>query len=135
MVMDSITKKRILLVDSEYDSIQQMLKKHDYNVVASFSTGEELIEKMNGYAPDVLLMGIQLPGKLDGIETVKHIKKSLDAQDRFFAVYDPGLKYRRPVIDLFITVFHLIRHFLFQPFPMKNLKSIIDTSRFFMFHA
>lgn len=49
-----------------------------YEVIASFAEGEELIAFLSKNKVDLLLVDIHLSGKLDGIETLRVVKKMMD---------------------------------------------------------
>jgi len=71
-------KKKILIVEDE--AIVAMENKMNlsvagFDVVASVSTGEDAINKLNEHNPDLILMDIKLKGAISGIETVNEIRK------------------------------------------------------------
>jgi PAS domain S-box-containing protein len=57
--------------------LRENLINFGYNVVGISSSGEEAIEEAIKTRPEIVLMDIQLNGKLNGIETAKLIKKKL----------------------------------------------------------
>ena len=67
-----LQKIKVLVV--EPDSItardlREMLHSFGYTVTSIVSTGEDALEKAKKESPDLLLLDITLPGKLDGIQT------------------------------------------------------------------
>jgi DNA-binding NtrC family response regulator len=69
-------KPRILIVDDEKDftePLSERLALRDYDVSTAFS-GEEALEKIKTYNPDVVILDVIMPG-LDGIETLRGIKE------------------------------------------------------------
>ncbi len=73
--------KTILVVDDE-DSIRQSLEGilEDEGFESAFaSTGEECLAKISSEDPDLVLLDIWMPG-IDGLETLKRIKKSRPQQ-------------------------------------------------------
>ena len=67
----------ILVVDDEEDFVETMvnrLKKRTIDAVGVLS-GEEALEIMGKRDFDVVILDIKMPGGLDGIETLKEIKK------------------------------------------------------------
>ena len=46
----------------------------DITVVGEASTGEEAIEKIEGWLPDVVIMDLLMPGGIDGIEATRQIR-------------------------------------------------------------
>lgn len=74
-------KTRILIVEDEPVigmDIHGSLENLGYDVLAVVSTGEEAREKTDELKPDLILMDIVLPGKMDGIEAAKHIRQRYD---------------------------------------------------------
>ncbi|MDW8327372.1 MAG: response regulator transcription factor [Anaerolineales bacterium] len=67
---------RILLADDHRffrDGVRALLETvPDFTVVAEAGNGEEVVEKATQYAPDVVLMDLQMPG-LNGVEATRRI--------------------------------------------------------------
>lgn len=71
----------ILIVEDKTviaESIAATLKKSGYAIAGKAATGEEALQIVKKEAPDVVLMDIQLAGKLDGIQTAGKIKMLVD---------------------------------------------------------
>ncbi len=84
-----MSEARILVVDDEYLirwTLQQNLEKEGYEVLLA-ETGEEALEKLQGEAPDLMLLDIKLPC-MDGYE-----------------VLERGLKMDPGIITIMITAF------------------------------
>ena len=67
----------ILVVDDEEDFVETMvnrLKKRTIDAVGVLS-GEEALELLGKREFDVVILDIKMPGGMDGIETLKEIKK------------------------------------------------------------
>ncbi len=82
--------ERILVVEDE--SIMAMLIKRKlenwgYNIVGLVDTGEDAVNKANETKPDLILMDIVIKGSIDGIETAKQIRKSLDIPIIYLTAY------------------------------------------------
>tara|TARA_R110002020_G_scaffold20952_3_gene70839 strand:+ start:1015 stop:1761 length:747 start_codon:yes stop_codon:yes gene_type:complete len=72
---------KILIVEDDMiigANISLQLTNLGYEVTGIVSRGEEAVAQVKDYAPDILLMDINLKGKLNGIETAKAIQKSND---------------------------------------------------------
>jgi CheY-like chemotaxis protein len=72
---------RILIVEDERIialDVEDMLQSMGYEVVAVMSSGEEAIQKAEQENPDLVLMDINLKGRLDGVDAAKHIRKHLN---------------------------------------------------------
>ncbi|HZG59113.1 MAG TPA: response regulator YycF [Anoxybacillus sp.] len=71
--------KKILVVDDEKpiaDILQFNLKKEGYEVVCAYD-GEEALQKVEEFTPDLILLDIMLPQK-DGIEVCREVRKKYD---------------------------------------------------------
>lgn len=73
-------KKNVLITEDDAVSarfLKETLKKLNYNVVEIAQTAEESISKAIKYNPDIVIMDINLPGEIDGIEATKRIRTTL----------------------------------------------------------
>ncbi|MCJ7542284.1 MAG: response regulator, partial [Desulfobacterales bacterium] len=88
-----MTKKsayKIMVVEDEAVialNLQQMLTKMGYDVIGVSYSGEEALEKARSLRPDLILMDIMMPGKLDGIAAAKIIKAELGIPVVFLTAY------------------------------------------------
>ena len=67
---------KILVVDDEAIitmQLEERLSAMGYTVAGMASSGEDAIEKARRLTPDLVLMDIVMPGKLNGIEAAKTI--------------------------------------------------------------
>ncbi len=75
------TAVKILIVEDEMiigANISLQLSKLGYEVNGLVPRGEEALIHIKENRPDIVLMDIQLKGKLDGIETVQHMQAEYD---------------------------------------------------------
>jgi CheY-like chemotaxis protein len=63
--------------EAQRDIMVQMLEVHGYEVDVA-STGEEGIEKAREWHPDVVLMDIRMPGRIDGIGAIRQLRTDPD---------------------------------------------------------
>lgn len=94
----SMADRRIMVVEDE--EILRLgttlhLKSFGYDVVGNFRSGEEAVKNVIDLKPDVILMDINLAGKMDGIETVKEIRKKLDIPVVYLSVYSDSETIKR----------------------------------------
>ncbi len=76
-----MTKAKILVVEDEAIvalSIQSRLRKQGYQVPLTVRSGEEALAKIDEIGPDLVLMDIQLHGRLDGVETACQVQAAFD---------------------------------------------------------
>jgi len=68
----------MLVVEDEANvAMEEMLDNLGYSVAGAASTGEEAIAAAERLQPDIVLMDIVLPGKVDAIEAAKRILEDL----------------------------------------------------------
>ncbi|MEX5219346.1 MAG: response regulator [Nitrospiraceae bacterium] len=80
----------ILIVEDEpivAKDIQVSLQRLGYRVPATATSGEEAIRKAGESRPDLILMDIVLKGNMDGVETVKQIRKQCDVPVIYLTAY------------------------------------------------
>ena len=68
---------KILIVDDEWLTrleIEEMLTELGYDVVGQAETGAEAIEMVRDLEPDLVIMDVIMPGKMNGIDAAKVIK-------------------------------------------------------------
>lgn len=53
---------------------KQMVSRLGYEVAGTASSGEEAIQSVKKLNPDIMLIDVQLAGKIDGIETVRKLR-------------------------------------------------------------
>ena len=91
-------KKKILIVEDEVllsAWLKMQLEDEGYLVCGNFTTGEEAIEFVKETKPDVILMDINLVGKIDGITAAERIKEKLKIPIIFMTGYEEPEIYER----------------------------------------
>lgn len=81
---------KILVVDDEAIITMQLEERLDamgYTVAGMAASGEEAIDKARRLTPDLVLMDIVMPGKLNGIDAAKTIAGELDIPVVFVTSY------------------------------------------------
>jgi PAS domain S-box-containing protein len=71
---------KILIVEDDYPlalNLQELLETWGYTVVGIANSAETAIEKAKALYPNLILMDIQLPREIDGIQAAKEIWNSL----------------------------------------------------------
>ena len=71
-------KLRVMIADDHSivrEGLKQLLEiEGDFEVVGQAANGFEVLERIDGYNPDVLLLDINMPG-MNGLQTIKELKK------------------------------------------------------------
>jgi CheY-like chemotaxis protein len=73
-----MNRAKILVVEDESEvaeTLEIMLKKFGYNVVGCENRAEDAIQKAGELRPDIVLMDIELTGKMDGVQAADTIRK------------------------------------------------------------
>jgi CheY-like chemotaxis protein/DNA-binding PadR family transcriptional regulator len=81
---------KILVVDDEAIitmQLEERLSKMGYTVAGMAASGEDAVEKARRIRPDLVLMDIVMPGKMNGIEAAKIVTKELDIPVVFITAY------------------------------------------------
>jgi DNA-binding NarL/FixJ family response regulator len=95
-------KLRVLLAD-DHDSFRRILvaflrAQKDIEVVGEANDGQDAIEQVERYRPDLVLMDIHMP-KQNGIEATKAIKNRWPDTKVFILSMDPSEFYRKNTQD------------------------------------
>src|SRR5512136_2564031 len=81
---------KILIVDDEAIitmQLEERLSVMGYTVGGMAASGEDAVEKARSIRPDLVLMDIVMPGKMNGIEAAKIITAELDIPVVFVTAY------------------------------------------------
>jgi two-component system nitrate/nitrite response regulator NarL len=74
--MSQTEKIQVIIVDDNPIFLEgitaYLLKQEKYEIVASFTSGPALLEAIDNYDPDVILLDIEMPW-LNGLETAKRL--------------------------------------------------------------
>ena len=113
---------KILIVEDKKsiaETVETRLKDLEYTVCAVVSTGVQAVEKAAELHPDIVLIDLELEGKISGIEAAERIRNSLDIPTVYLADYS------NPV---FLTKEDLLKRaeitnpFEYLPFPYGGRK-------------
>ncbi len=81
---------KILVVDDEAIitmQLEERLHVMGYTVVGMAASGDDAIEKARRLTPDLILMDIVMPGKVNGVEAARTIVNELDIPVIFITSY------------------------------------------------
>jgi len=117
-----MTRPQILIVEDEFivaKNIEISLRKAGYEVPAIVSSGEEAIQGAGQIRPDLVLMDIQLQGKMLGVEAAEQIRTRFDIPVVYLTAYadEPSLQ-RAKASQPF--------GYLVKPFRSEELRSTIE---------
>jgi PAS domain S-box-containing protein len=88
--MTKTSASKIMIVEDEVVitmRLQQRLASMGFDVTGVAYAGEEAVEKAKSLRPDLILMDIMIPGKLDGIAAAKIVKAELDIPVVFLTAF------------------------------------------------
>ncbi len=74
--------KKILIVDDHKEIrrlVEITLRGEDYHILQA-ENGEEAIEIEKAEKPDLIIMDVMMPGKIDGIEATRILKKNPESK-------------------------------------------------------
>ena len=95
----------ILIVDDELTTrleLDEMLTAAGYHVAGGAETGRQAVEMAGELAPDLILMDIVMPGRLDGISAAEIIKADSNIPIIFLSGYgDPEFVERAKRVEPF----------------------------------
>ncbi|MFO7447957.1 MAG: response regulator [Ignavibacteriaceae bacterium] len=89
-IEEIISEPEILIVEDETIiaiDIETRLSSLGYKVIGSAKSGEEVLSFVDDKLPDLILMDINLGGKLDGIETSAKIREKYDIPIIYLTAY------------------------------------------------
>lgn len=113
---------KIMVVDDEVIinmQLQERLVSMKYDVVGSASSGEEAVDMAGRVKPDIILMDIVMPGKIDGIDASEIIKKELGIPVIFLTAYaDDNFIKRAKNVQPF--------GYILKPFQEDQIKAAIE---------
>jgi CRP-like cAMP-binding protein/CheY-like chemotaxis protein len=115
-------RARVLVVEDESIvalDIQECLGQLGYEVVQVLAAGEEVLQSIQTYEPDVILMDIVLKGSLDGIETAAMIRDRFQIPVIYLTGYadEPTLQ-RAKITDPF--------GYILKPYEPFELRTAIE---------
>jgi CheY-like chemotaxis protein len=86
--------RRVLIVEDEViiaDELEWRLGQDGYSVTAIVGSGEEAISVAGRDSPDIVLMDIQLQGRMNGIEAARLIRQQTGAAIIFVTAFPTAL--------------------------------------------
>lgn len=117
---------KILIVEDEMiiaRDIKGKLESLGYNVIGIVTSGEDAISKAESNLPNLILMDIELSGRIDGIEASKEITKNLNIPIIYLTAYSDSKTFRRAISTEPIN-------YLVKPIDEEKLESAIETALF-----
>lgn len=120
--MNKKTPKRVLVAEDEAiiaEDIAMTLCGLGYEVPALAGTGDEALEMAERLKPDLILMDITMPGKLDGIEAARKVRKSLDIPVVFLTGHVDEETLERAKGDSLFG-------YIIKPFARKDIRAAVE---------
>jgi len=117
---------KILVVDDEAIismQLEERLHAMGYTVVGMAASGEDAIEKARRLSPDLILMDIVMPGKLNGIDAARTIGEELTIPVVFVTSYaDDGIIEKAKQVGPY--------GYIVKPFNELEIKAAIEVALF-----
>ncbi len=118
---ENMRKITLVLADEDQNTLDEMKRNFTtdrYEVLATTSSGEELIDLINKYNPDIVVMDIVLQ-KCDGFKVLESIRKSINTK----IIVQSSLS-----IDGFINkaISSGAKYYCIKPFDVQTLKDRIE---------
>jgi PAS domain S-box-containing protein len=113
---------RILVVDDEAaitTQLEERLNRMGYQVAGTAASGEEAIARAREIRPDIILMDIVMPGRIDGVEAALIIRREMEIPVVFLTAYgdDEYIERSKAAEPL---------GFLVKPFQLNTLKATME---------
>src|SRR5437016_14106690 len=119
-----MTIPEVLVVEDEKivaADIRENLRSLGYSVPAAISSGEEAISEASQNHPDLVLMDIQLKGRIDGIEAARLVQTRLNIPVVFITAFaDDATIQRAKSTEPY--------GYIVKPFGKKELQSTIEVA-------
>lgn len=117
---------KILVVDDEAIitmQLEERLSSMGYGIAGMVASGEDAIDKARSSRPDLVLMDIVMPGKLNGIEAAKIITTELDIPVVFLTAYaDDAIIEKAKSVKPY--------GYIVKPFNALEIKAAIEVALF-----
>ncbi len=115
---------RVLITEDDVTSAKLMninLKRMGFDVVGMATDGEDSIRLVRQHHPDVILMDINMPGELDGIEAANIIKEEFGLPVIYVTANDEDSVMQRALISNPYG-------YILKPYAKEHLATIIEMS-------
>ncbi|NEP39271.1 MAG: hybrid sensor histidine kinase/response regulator [Okeania sp. SIO2H7] len=117
-----MNKAKILIVEDELiaaANIARNLQKFGYEVTAKVNSGEKALQKVAENLPDLVLMDIQLRGKIDGIEAAEKMRSQYQIPVVYITAYTDGITIERAKLTEPYG-------YLIKPFKPSDIETTIE---------
>jgi len=117
-----MTALRVLIVEDEViiaSDLAYTLNSMGYSVTGAVRSGEAALESVAKNPPDLVMMDINIDGKLDGIETADEIHKTRDIPVIYLTAYADKLLLERAKITGPYG-------YLIKPYDERELQSVVE---------
>ncbi len=117
-----MSKAQILIVEDDgivAEGIKMSLRKLGFGVSGIVPSGEQALEKVKEYHPDLVLMDIMLKGEMNGTEAASQIQSQFNIPIVYLTAYtDEDILERAKVTEPF--------GYIIKPFEDKELNTAIE---------
>jgi len=120
--MEQTPKIKILIFEDEMiiaADISIQLSRLNYDVIGIHTRAEDALKTIEQNRPDLILMDINLAGKMDGVEAANYILKTSQIPIIFVSANNDHASYQRIIATNPIA-------FIAKPFQKNKLEKVID---------
>lgn len=114
-------KTKILIVEDEVDlaaNLKEILENLNYEVIGSFTNGQDVMAFLMRNTPDIILMDILIEGEIDGIDLTYQIRDKFNIPVVFLTAYSD-----ESILNRITKVMY--DGYILKPFTTERLKSNI----------
>ncbi len=114
--------EHILIVEDEIivaRDLQMLLEQLGYTKTAVVTTGEKAIQYIEESCPDLIMMDVVLPGKIDGIETIEKIHSKFDIPVIYLTAHKDSAIFERAKVTEPLG-------YLIKPFNNDEIQRVVE---------
>lgn len=121
-----INKGKLLIVEDEFvvaENLRSDIESMGFTVVGMASSGNEALSLAQKKVPDLVLMDIQLHGKMDGVETAIRLRREFDIPVLFLTAFaDEGFLERAKTAEPL--------GYIIKPYERKGLRASVEVAHY-----
>lgn len=122
--LEFMPPKRILIVEDD-ENISKLIR---FSVggwereIKEVADGESALREIEQFKPDLIILDLMLPGKLDGLEICKKVKKEQQTKDTIVVIVSAA----DAAVNRFFGIQYGADYYLKKPFDPLELKALVN---------